>query len=300
MTSIEVKDDKTDTTQKPVAASLAGFSVEMGSHELDSFRALAHRLPVGTEVFLNLFPKDELEQQLEICRQIRALGWTPIPHLAARRARSTADVPRILDRFTSDAGVRDFLIIAGDLEEPADDIRDSLDFIREIRSNDFGIRRIEISGYPEGHPLISDQELSESQQEKIHLLRELGIEPVVVTQFSFEPDAIIRYCNNLHSRYPDLQLKIGLPGPAKLTTLIRFAQRCGVRSSMKKIKALPVSTSLQLLQRVSPVKQAEAIGKYRVEQNENVTVHLFTFGGLEASLDWIDDELNGAGADMKV
>ncbi len=291
MTSIHAKDGKNNATQIAVAASLAGFSVEMGSHESDSLVKLAHRLPAGTEVFLNLFPKDKLEQQLEICRQVLALGFTVIPHLAARRARSRDDVPRILERFTRDAGVRDFLIIAGDLKEPADDIRDSLDFIREIGSNDFGIQRIGVSGYPEGHPTISDKDLSESQQEKILVLGELGIAPFVTTQFSFEPAAIVRYCEELHARYPDLQIKNGLPGPAKLTTLLRFAQRCGVTSSMKKMKALPVSTSLRLLQRVPPARQAEAIGKYRVEQNENVTAHLFTFGGLEASLNWIDDAL---------
>ena len=291
MASVHPENGKNDTTRDAVAASLAGFSIEMGSHELEKFKALAHRLPEGMDVFLNLFPKDTLEQQLEVCRQIGTSGFTPIPPLAARRARSKNDVARVIGRFANDAGARDFLFIAGDLPEPADDIRDSLDFIREIRSNDFGIRRVGISGYPEGHPLIPDEQLKETQQEKIALLEALGIEPVVVTQFSFEPEAIIRYCKDLHSRYPDIQIKNGLPGPAKLTTLVRFAQRCGVTSSMRKMKALPVSTSLKLLQRVPPTRQAELLGKYRLEQNENVRVHLFTFGGLEAALDWIDDEM---------
>ena len=291
MDLIQANDVEVNASQRPLAASLAGFSIEMGGHESDALQKLAHRLPAGTEVFLNLFPKDTLEQQLEICRKIRALGFTAIPHLAARRARSIDDVPRVLERFTKDAGVQDFLVIAGDMEEPADNIVDSLDFIRAIGTNEFGIRRIGISGYAEGHPLISDKDLKESQQEKIALLQDLGIEPVVVTQFSFDPDAIIRYCNELHSRYPDMLIRNGLPGPAKLTTLIRFAQRCGVRSSIKKMKALPVSASLRLLQRVPPSRQAEAVGKYRLEQNGNARVHLFTFGGLKASLDWIDEEI---------
>lgn len=278
-------------TQNFLAAALAGFSVEMGSHQSKSLQEFARRLPTGTEVFLNLFPNDQLDRQVEICRHIRESGLTPIPHLAARRARTKEDVTRVLGRFTEDAGVRDFLIIAGDLREPRGDIKDSLEFIRAIPSNDFGIRRIGISGYPEGHPQISDEDLTTSQQEKIEILNDLGIEPVVVTQFSFEPEAIIRYCEDLHTRYPELHAKIGLPGPAKLTTLIRFAQRCGVTSSMKKMKALPVSTSLKLLQRVPPARQAEALGKYRLEQNDRAAVHLFTFGGLEASLDWINDAI---------
>lgn len=280
--------------QNPVAASLDGFSIEMGSHEADSFKGLAHRLPQGTDVFLNLFPKDTLDRQVDICRQIREAGFTPIPHLAARRARMLDDVPRVIGRFAEDAGVRDFLFIAGDLAEPAGEIRDSLEFIRAMGSNNFGIRRIGVSGYPEGHPKISDEDLKRTQQEKIGLLRDLGIEPVVVTQFSFEPDAIIRFCEDVHSRHPDLKIRNGLPGPAKLTTLIRFAQRCGVTASMKKMKGLPVSTSFKLLQRVPPTRQAEALGRYRLTQNENIAVHLFTFGGLEASLDWVDETIGSA------
>lgn len=283
----------------PVAAALAGFSIEMGSHEAESFHGFAHRLPQGTDVFLNLFPKDTLERQIEICRQIRESGFNPIPHLAARRARSLDDVPRVLGRFTEDAGARDFLVIAGDLPEPADDISDSLDFIRAMDSNNFGIRRIGVSGYPEGHPLISDDDLRRTQQEKIGLLRDLGIEPMVVTQFSFDPDAIIRFCEDVHSRYPDIHIKNGLPGPAKLTTLIRFAQRCGVTASMKKMKALPVSTSLKLLQRVPPSRQVDALGRYRLEQNENIAVHVFTFGGLEAALDWIEEAVSAEARDIR-
>ncbi len=297
--TVGTNEGNANTTRNPVAAALAGFSIEMGSHEAESFQGLARRLPRGTDVFLNLFPKDTLDRQVAVCRQIRESGFTPIPHLAARRARSPGDVPRVLGRFTEDAGVRDFLFIAGDLAEPANDIRDSLDFIRAMGSNDFGIRRVGVSGYPEGHPLISDEDLRRTQQEKIGLLRDLGITPMVVTQFSFDPNAIIRFCEDVHSRYPEIQIRNGLPGPAKLTTLIKFAQRCGVTASMKKMKALPVATSLKLLQRVPPSRQAGALGRYRLEQNQNIAVHLFTFGGLEAALDWIDEAVRAGTADSR-
>ncbi|MDX1404344.1 MAG: methylenetetrahydrofolate reductase [Woeseiaceae bacterium] len=293
MVTTDNKNRDTASSGQAISAALEGFSIEMGSHQAKSLDEVAERMPQGTDVFLNLFPNDQLERQIDICRRILAAGFTPIPHLAARRARALDDVRRILGRFTSDAGVRDFLIIAGDLEKPASEITDAVEFIRLIRSNDFGIRRIGISGYPEGHPLISDQDLERTQQEKIAILEDLDIEPVVVTQFSFEPDAIIRYCKAVHARHPDIHIKNGLPGPAKLTTLIRFAQRCGVKSSMRKMKALPVSASLKLLQRVPPTRQAEALGEYKISDNSNVSLHLFTFGGVPASLDWIDEALEG-------
>jgi hypothetical protein len=82
-----------------------------------------------------------------------------------------------------------------------------------------------------------------------------------------------------------------VPGSAKLTTLVRFAQRCGVKSSMKKLTGLPVSSSLRLTQRVPPVAQTLAVGGYRRKQSDNTTIHFFTFGGLEASLEFVRSEI---------
>jgi methylenetetrahydrofolate reductase (NADPH) len=115
-------------------------------------------------------------------------------------------------------------------------------------------------------------------------IRSLGIEPFVVTQFSFNADSIVDWCEKLHTQYPEMTVKVGVPGPAKLTTLIRFAHRCGVRSSVKKLRGLPASSSLKLMRRVPPLNQTMAIGYYKKTQSSNATTHFFTFGGLAASV----------------
>jgi methylenetetrahydrofolate reductase (NADPH) len=297
MTLVHSKNNTTRASTDPLLASLDAFSVEIGINESKSLDKIVHRLPAGTEVFLNVLHGETFEDRIRTCQRLASLGMTPVPHIGARLLKDKHEVRTTLQRFMREADVEHVLIIAGDLEEPVGDIRDSIDLLQAIDTTAGSVRKIGISGYPERHPYVSSDILLRLQDEKIARIKKMGIEPFIVTQFSFDANAIIRYCGEVHARYPHIQIRIGLPGPAKLTTLIRFAQRCGVRSSLKKLRALPLSTSLRLMQRLPPAKQAEAVGKYRMEQNDNVTVHLFTFGGLEASLDWIAEEIAARSAE---
>jgi methylenetetrahydrofolate reductase (NADPH) len=268
-----------------------GFSIEIGVSELESFKQFEHLLPKNTEVFLNEMPKDKIGERVAICKLIRSRGMRPIPHIASRKIRRKSDVQPTLERFIQEGEVETCLIVGGDYSKPGGEVEDAVDLIRQIGNSNSHIRRLGITGYPEGHPQISDEKLQAAHKEKISVLRSLGIEPFVVTQFSFDGDAIVDYCEKFHAEFPDIELKAGVPSPAKLTTLIRFAQRCGVAASIKKLKGLPVATSLKLMQRVPPINQALAVGKYRDEHNANTKLQFFTFGGLEASLEWIRGEV---------
>lgn len=273
--------------------ALDGFSIETGARESASLNRSAHLLPDHTQVFLNMMPKDRIEDRIRICRQIRSFGMSPVPHIAARLVARKREVRKMLDTYLQEGRVAGFLVVAGDYNRPSGEIEDTLSLLRAIGPGQTGIRRIGVAGYPEGHPRIADDILDKALHEKIAVLQALDIEPFVVTQFSFDADAIIRWCEQFHARYPAIRIQVGVPGPAKLTALIRFAQRCGVRSSMKKLRGLPVSSSLKLLQRIPPVTQAVAVGRYRKEHRENTAMHFFTFGGMEASLEWVRGEIAG-------
>jgi methylenetetrahydrofolate reductase (NADPH) len=272
--------------------AINGFSIEISISEHETFKQFAHLLPEHTEVFVNQMPKDELDHRVQTCREVRSIGMRPIPHIAARKVDKKSDVRPILDRFIREGEADSCLIVAGDYSQPGGEVEDAVDLIRQIGNGIEGNGRIGITGYPEGHPQISDDKLEVAQREKIATLRSCGIEPFVVTQFSFDGKAIVDYCGTFHAQYPDIEIKAGVPSPAKLITLLRFAQRCGVAASMKKLKGLPVSASLKLVQRVPPINQALAVGKYRSEKNDNTKLQFFTFGGLEASLEWIRGEVS--------
>ncbi|HET6565082.1 MAG TPA: methylenetetrahydrofolate reductase [Xanthomonadales bacterium] len=281
-------------SQAPVgqANGLPGYSLEIGAADIGLLEQMAERLPPGTEIFLNVLAGELLADRVEVARRIKALGFVPVPHLAARRLSSENELSDSLHQFISEGGVQDFLVVSGDAL-PAGPFSDSLEAVEWIAGSSMNIRSLGVTGYPEGHPDRSERELEMVLEQKLQYLAASTIKPFVTLQFSFDAQAIIRWCQAFHRRHPDILVRGGLPGPARLTTLVRFAQRCGVKSSLSRLKSLPLSSSLKLVQRVPPIEQAEAIRRYRMSENPNLVAHLFSFGGLQATLDFIAVDITG-------
>jgi len=128
--------------------------------------------------------------------------------------------------------------------------------------------------------------------EKLAACQAVGISAYVVTQFSFQADTIINWCAELHARHPDLVIHAGIPGPAKIATLMRFAKICGVQSSAKKLLTNK-KIGLDLLRGAAPTDQLEAIGQYRIETGKSVYPHVFTFGGLQELVRWLEQIRTG-------
>ena len=94
-----------------------------------------------------------------------------------------------------------------------------------------GIRTVGIAGYPEGHPRIGDEELNRAMAEKIAAAEATGPAVEIVTQFCFDARAIQNFIARLRAFGFEHRLRIGLAGPTSLTSLMRYASRCGVRAS---------------------------------------------------------------------
>jgi len=94
------------------------------------------------------------------------------------------------------------------------------------------------------------------------------------------------WCRAIHEEHPDLPIHAGIPGPAKLRTLLRFARICGVQSSATKLLANK-KVGFELLRRAAPWDQMEAIGRYRMETGRLLSAHVFTFGGVSETVSWL-------------
>ena len=57
------------------------------------------------------------------------------------------------------------------------------------------------------------------------VLTPVGMAPLVVTQFGFDPDAFLAWLKQLRARGLDVPVRIGVPGPASIKALLRFANR---------------------------------------------------------------------------
>ncbi len=276
----------------PFTIALEGLSLEIGVHDLEALDRNRHLLPTRGRIYVNAVAGEGAEERIRTAAQLTAYGYQPVPHIAARRMRTAEELDDYLAGFVERAGVSEILVIGGDLTEPLGPYGGALDVITSGLPAIHGIKRIGIAGYPDGHPDIETTALNRALEAKLAACRTAAIDPYIVTQFSFQAGSIIDWCRAIHDRHPDLPIHAGIPGPAKLGTLLRFARICGVQSSIKKLLANK-RVGLELLRRAAPWEQIEAIGQYRLETGRPLSAHLFTFGGLTEAVSWLQQVRTG-------
>ncbi|MGE3710362.1 MAG: methylenetetrahydrofolate reductase, partial [Hyphomicrobiaceae bacterium] len=265
------------------------------AHRPGDAARIAALLPAGTLVYVNHLPRHSLDDTLRGLLAARAAGLEPVPHLAARRIGSRSEAQRFLERAVQEAGVQKVLVLGGDVPQPAGPYPDAASLIRDDLLKTAGIREIGLAGYPEGHPRIGTDILNTALAEKVWLARKLGLGSYVVTQFSFAPNRIIEFCGSLSRRMPDVPVYVGLPGPTTPTCLLRFAQICGVSASLRALQAQGMG-AVRLFTRTDPADQLMAVARHVAggATHNVVGVHLFSFGGVEASAAWINQQIAGA------
>lgn len=270
-------------------------SLEMGAHRPGDARRIAELLPTGTLVYVNHLPRHSLEDTLRGLIAAREAGLEPVPHLAARRVTSKAELTSFLRRAVGDAGIKKVLLLGGDVSEPVGPFADAASILREGELPASGIREVGLAGYPEGHPRIFSQSLSAALTEKLGLARAQGLGAYVVTQFSFAPNRIVEYCAGLGRTAPDVPVYVGLPGPTNPAQLLKFAQICGVSASLRALQAQGMG-AVRLFTHTDPSDQLAAVAIHVAGGGAAnvVGVHLFSFGGVGPSAEWINRQIAGA------
>jgi len=275
------------------AELVSSGSLEMGAHRPQDARDIAALLPAGTPVYVNHLPRHRLLDTLPTLVAVRAAGLEPVPHIAARRIKDRAELQAYLARAIGEAGVRKALILGGDEPRAAGPYPDGAALIRDGQLAGAGLREIGLPGYPEGHPRIPSAELERAFTEKLALAAQQGLGTYVVTQFSFAPARVIEYCAGMARSAPEVPIYVGLAGPTNPVALLRFAQRCGVSASLRALRAQGMD-AVKLVTHTDPADQLAALAHYcGVHADCNVVgIHLFTFGGVSASANWINRQLN--------
>lgn len=276
----------------PQAARLRlvrGYSLEMTARDVEQLEAAAPLMPAGAQVSVTFLPNEDVPSRVEAAAAIRRAGLTPAPHISARRLRSQAELEAFLDALAADAGVRHAFVIAGDPPRPEGPFEDALAIIKTGLLAKYGVRHVGISGYPEGHPDIPADKLWRALHDKHAALRDLGHEVSITTQFGFDAEPIFRWLESLREQGVDAPVRIGVAGPASVKTLLRFAARCGVGSSVKVMSRYGASLT-RLLGTAAPDSIISEIAMgLSPETHGEVALHFYPFGGLTRTAGWIGD-----------
>lgn len=112
--------------------------------------------------------------------------------------------------------------------------------------------------------------------------------PLIVTQFAFDADAMLAWLKELRARGHDHAVRIGVPGPAGIKTLARFAAMCGVGASAAVFAKYGISIG-KLIGTAGPDKFVDRLAAGLGPEHGPVRLHFYPFGGIGKTVGWIRD-----------
>ena len=280
---------------RPAASAIDGFSIEVTAKDAGQLPALAPRIPAETPIAIAYLPNEAMPARVEAARIVRDLGFEPMPHFSARRIESRDAFETYLAAVTDRAGVRRCFVVAGDPATPAGPFADSASLIATGAFEQSGIRAIGVGGHPEGHPNMTVDQSFAVLESKCGEIERRGMAPLIVTQFGFDADAVIRWLEQLRARGIDVPVRLGVPGPAGIKTLLRYAAVCGVGASTAVLRKYGLSLTA-LVGSAGPDRFVAAL-EDTLASCGPVRLHFYPFGGLARTLDWIDDYARNLGPD---
>lgn len=267
-------------------AFISAFSLEVSAKAMPALCAEADRIPRGTVISIPYLASEDDDTRLAAAHTVRALGFEPMPHLSARRVGSRAALERFLERAAGEAGVARCLLIAGDLATPAGPFADSASIIQTGVLEQCGIKVVAIGGHPEGHPAMRSEERWQALEGKCQAIEARGMAPLVVTQFAFDADTVLAWLDALRTRGIAVPVLVGVPGPASITRLLRYAAMCGVGASASMLARYGISIG-RLLGTAGPEVFVDRLVNGLTDAHGPVSPHFFPFGGVAPSLEWM-------------
>ena len=286
---------KTAATHK-LCAMLKNYSIEMTAKDVPHLEEAADVIPQGTKIPVTFLPGETFEMRIAAAKRVRDLGFLPIPHISARRLKSQEELEGFLSGLQREVGTDHAFVVAGDPAQPMGPYEDALSIIRSGLLAKYGIRRIGISGYPEGHADIGNAKLWQAKLDKQAAILERGHDFAVVTQFTFDAEPVLAWLKQVRKAGVQALVRIGVPGPASVKRLLAFASRCGVGASTKVMKKYGMSLT-KLLTAAGPDKLIEEYAaRLDPATHGEVLMHFYPFGGMRATAEWIHDfrERNGS------
>jgi methylenetetrahydrofolate reductase (NADPH) len=214
----------------------------------------AARLPRPARVTVTCSPKHGPDRGLEMAVRMCRLGHSPTVHVAARMVRDRDHLDRLLAGM-ADARIDDLFLIGGDVEDPVGEYSSAGELLELVADHPQRPELVGVAGYPEGHPLISDEELERVLRYKSRLA------DYVVTQMCFDAETLRGWLVRQRERGMELPVVIGMPGKVTRRKLLSMSARIGVGPSLdflRKQKGLRAllsrrSTADRLFDEVAPL-----------------------------------------------
>lgn len=266
---------------------LTDYSLEMTAKDAPALAGAAALIPAGTLVNITFLGNEDTRMRIAAARAARTAGFVPVPHIAARRLATRRDLEEFLGALAAAGAAERVVVIGGDPARPAGPYPDALGIITSGLLEKYGVRHVSVAGYPEGHPDIREPALWRALESKRAALAERGLHAAVITQFGFDADAVLRWLTEARGRGIELPVRIGVPGPAGVRRLLRYAKRFGAVTSAGIVRKYGIGLT-HLAGSAGPDRFVNDLaGGLDPARHGTVRLHFYTFGGLAAAAGWV-------------
>ena len=267
-------------TIEDIAKSASDWSIEVtpaGATKIESFAGI---LEEGTTVNVTFLPGSDPLDTIATAKRLADDGMNAVPHIAARSLQNKEQLDDLLKRMTSEANVREVLVIGGGVDNPVGEFDCTMQVLKTGLIQKYGIAHIGVSGHPEGSPDISADQLAQAISQKNEFARKEGLSLYMETQFCFDPAAVLAWEKTIREAGNQLPIRIGIPGPATIKTLFRFAQISGIGPSMRFI-AKQARNVAKLMTVQSPHELLAGLAEGMAADNKCLLQHFhyYPFGG---------------------
>ena len=273
---------------------LNGYSIEVTPNAAAKIENFAEVLPVNTRIYIAHIEGTPFDEMLTTAKKITNEGFIPMPHFPARIIEDKDMLESWLSQYSEEANVQEALLIAGGSKEPAGVYDSSIQIIETELFDKYSFKRLHVAGHPEGNKDIDKDSthtnVNKALSWKNEYAKRTDAQIAIATQFCFDSGAIIQWANTLIDMNIDLPVHIGIAGPAKLQTLIRYSIECGVGASMKVLQKRAKDIT-KLLLPYEPTSVISELAEYKSQNPDfNIEqVHFFPLGGTKTTANWVKE-----------
>ncbi len=273
---------------------LDGFSVEVTPKAASKIENFEDYIPSGTLVYIAHIEGTPIEDMVETAKKINDQGFCAMPHFPARIIKDKNVLEDWISRYKNEANVSNALLIAGGANKPYGQYDSSIQLIESELFDKADFNNLHIAGHPEGSmdidPDGSTTNVDQALSWKNEFSKRTDANMAITTQFSFDASSVISWANNIKEAGIDIPVHIGIAGPAKLQTLLRYSIECGVGASIKIIQKRAKDLTKLLL----PYKPTNIITELATYKANNPSfniekVHFFPLGGIKEVSDFVKE-----------
>ena len=279
--------------QNPLKGFLDGVSIEVMPRTLAKVDDMAPLMAPGSRVYVAHIEGTPFDDMLAAVKRLAADGFEVMPHFPARIIKDAGQLEEWIKTYAGEAGVKQALVLAGGVAKPVGAFHSSMQLLETGLFEKHGYTRLHVAGHPEGNADIDPKggtaQVDAAVRWKQDYARQTGTEMALATQFAFDAAPVTAWAERLAADGITLPIHVGIAGPAKLQTLIKFAIACGVGPSLGVLQRRAKDLT-KLLRPFEPTDVAAALAAYKADHPESLIerLHIFPLGGIRTSSEWVD------------